>query len=770
MSEFDYHEAAERLCRWEAERKAAGKRAPASPQRPNLVSLEQVERETGIARHRYSRQHQRLRKLLDQIVVRLGGFEREWDRAAFATGEVHLQLCKSLCMKRYERHCAEVSEYFEPRRLDLERLFAVLVKRSDGGLAAPARPALEALREAITSKQVRDGERLASYVDAALETVAEEEQRSGLPEIFSDRLCLLLGQAGLSRSQAASMIGVVQGTFNSWCSGIKQPDRSAWPKVSALEELLGVAAGTLLDVITPGRLGAGRIGRDLFPESLRAEGHAPLRSEISRQMPDEFFERPVREQMKLLAQKAEQIDAKSQRRRAWYDLRHDRYALTEFPANLKAEWQAFVAYKQGHTNLFTSSGSPVLADKRWRRTTTINTNRARIAGYLGFLIDHAPDALRVAREDASLVHLADAEAVLAFLRFKERRSAHYMGQGRLTPTDIDLVTLAAALLSPLDGFLRLDPRYRSSMLSSRPADQTTLSSHDQQRQLDDVCNKRLDDLKRLEKSFRGRTSNAAAHRAKLDPLLSLPMPLEQFYDRLAVFQSEMARMDQGRIGYWRATRSAALLHILAQFPSRRSMLVDFDYLPDNSGHLLFEKDCWYFLVPVEMFKNDEAERFRGMTHVQIDIIDVHDAYAMIEAYVKTGRDKLLRGTDSDALFVSTRENPRFGEQTIDNLFQALLARLMGPKAGANLHLPGFETMTIHGMRDLVATATLKASGNYLTAADAILDSEATVRRAYVRYNPSDRAQALKDAMRRARGEGKGNNPDKGENSDDGDDT
>ena len=758
MSELDHQQAVDILLAWETERKGLGKRAPASPQRPNLLSLERVEQETGIPRYRYARQHQRLRKLLDEIVERLGGVELEWDRAAFATGEVHLQLCKALCMKRYEQDCAEAGEYFEAKRLDIERLFAILVKRSDAGLAAPARPALEALREAIAHKEIRDGHRLASYVDTALEIVTSEEQRAALPDNFSDRLCLVTGRAGLSRTQAAIMIDVVQGTFNSWCSGAKQPDRSAWPKISALEALLELDPGTLVDLITPGRLGVGRIGRDLFPETLRGEDHARFRSEISRQMPDDFFERPIREQMQMLSQKAEQLQAAARKSQAWYDLRHDVYRLADFSPALESEWQALVAFKKGRTNLLTDSGGPVLAHNLWRKPSTITSYHDRIAGYFGFLVNHAPEAFRIAREEASLLQLANTGAILAFLRFKEQRSADYTGEGRLTPTDIDLITLAASLLSPLDGFLRFEPGYRAPLLAWRstmmPGDDLPTSERTG-RDHQEICNRLLDDLKRLENSFRGRTSNSAEHRARLEPLLSMPTPLMAFYDRLVLFQTEMQRLDPGRIGYWRAVRSAALLHILAQFPARRSMLVALDYRPDNSGHLRFENGRWFLRVPVETFKNDQAERFAGMTEEQIELDDVHGAYEIIGAYVNKARGHLLRGARSDALFVSTRKNPRYSPQVLDNLFQALIARLFGPGAGVDLHLPGFKTMTIHGMRDLVATATLKASGSYQTAADAILDSESTVRRAYARYKPSDRVQALKDAVRRARGDNDG---------------
>jgi hypothetical protein len=61
------------------------------------------------------------------------------------------------------------------------------------------------------------------------------------------------------------MIGVVQGTFNPWCSGAKQPDQSAWPNISALEALLELDGGTLLDLITPGGRACGALAAICSP-------------------------------------------------------------------------------------------------------------------------------------------------------------------------------------------------------------------------------------------------------------------------------------------------------------------------------------------------------------------------------------------------------------------------------------------------------------------------------------------------------------------------
>ena len=764
MSQFDHQQAVARLEAWAAERARQGKRAPASPQRPDLLSLHTVEAETGISRLRFNRPHQRLRQLLERLVERLGGLELEWDKESFETGEVHLQLARALCMKHYERECAEAGDYFEPCRLALERLFLMAAKRSRAGLAAPARPALVELAASIGAGAVRNGEPLRPYVETALALVAKEEQRTGLPEAFPDRLCLLVARAGLSRSQAAASIGVVQGTFNSWCTGIKAPDKSFWPKIAELESLLGLETGTLLDVIAPRRPGAGRIDKGLFPPALRGEDQARRRAEIARQMPEDFFDRPIAEQMHLLALTAERLDEDASHRRGWYELRQSSYALAPFPAALEVEWQDLLAFKEGRSQLEGDDGRPVAVDKLWRKRSTVVTNQVRIAQYLGFLVGHAPEPLRIEREAASLLQLSDAAALLGFLRFKQQRQSQFTGSARITKTDLDLLTLGAALLSPQDGFLRLDKRFEAGLLALRgrfgmlapPAD---LPEAERRRRDDqdrhDICNRLLDDIKRIERSFRGRTSNSATHRARLEPLLSQEAPLQQFYERLAVLDAELERLDPARIGYWRAVRSLALLHILAQFPARRSMLVELDYRPDNSGHLRFADEKWFFIIPVAMFKNDLAQHFSGLDEVKIPIDDVHGAYAAIGRYVEAGRQRILRGARSDAIFVSSRDNPRYSPQGIDNLFQALLSRLLGPGGGAPLHLADGFIMTIHGMRDLVATSALKASGDFQTAADAILDSESTVRKAYARYLPADRSPRLKEALRAARGLGSG---------------
>mgnify|MGYP001434136414 CR=1 FL=1 len=755
----DDKEAADILRHWAHERMAQGKRAPASPQRPDLLSLQKVEQETGISRFRYNRAHQPLRQLLDTLVVSLGGLEIEWDRDAFAGDVIHLQLARSLCMKHFEIECAEAGRYFEPDRLMLEKLFTVAAKRNEAGWAAPAQMALAALKQDIERGNVRGGDAFEPYIDTALELVDRQMQRRALPERFADRLDYLVGKSGLSRSQAASRIGVTQGTFNSWCTGAKAPDRSFWPKVMALETLLAIEPGTLVDAIAPRRSGTGRISRSLFPVPLQSAEHAALRSEISRQMPADFFSRPIAEQKRLLVLKYEDLEREASTRRSWYDLRHSTYRLHPFPPALEEEWQKLVRFKTGEILLARDTSGPVAAQKCWRKQTTIATNRDRLAHFFGFLVDHAPPDLRITQDQASLIHLADVRKLFAYLEFKQDRQTRFTGSARLTKTDLDLLTLAAALLSPLDGFLRLDQCYATPFLTWRdrfrmlppdiemPAAERDRRDH---QDLQDICNRLRDDIKRLEASFRGRASNPSSHHARIEPLLSDPAPLQQFYARLTIFQAEMETMDTARIGYWRAVRSLMLLHLVAQFPARRSMLVKLDYRPDNSGHLRQIDGKWVLSVPVDMFKNDQAARFSGLTTIDHEIEDIYGAYAAIALYVEEARWRLLRGKSSDALLVSTYNQPRYSPQALDNLFRALFARLMGPGAGAPLHLPAGFTMTIHGMRDLVATATLKASGDFQIAADAILDSESTVRRTYARYKPSDRMERLKLALNRAR--------------------
>lgn len=764
MSELEYQKAADRLLAWEAERQSQGKRAPASPQRPDLVSLKTVEAETGISSLRYNRSQQRLRVLLEKIVERLGGVEVEWDRAAFATGEIHLELCRALCTIHYERECAESGNWFEETRKILDRLFTMLVRRSAGGAAAPAKPALKELRRAVEKNEIRDGAPLMPYLDTALDLVEAEQKRKALPEGFADRLRLLVGRAGLSRSQAARRINVNQGTFNSWCTGAKMPDRSQWPRIEDLEDLLELKPGTLLDAITPRRPGAGRIESTLYPFALWGEEHAARRAEIARQMPPDFFERPLKERMELLALAATRIEDEKGMRQSWYDVRHHKYKLDPFPAGLESEWTALVDYKSGRTELSDRTGAPILANKMWCKESTLLTYHARIAGYLGFRVDQAPPDLQVQKGQASLLHLADAEALLVFLKFKHARAEAHGGVGRITKSDLNLLTLAGALLSPLDGFLRFSPPFREGFLAQRqrfgmvsPSEDLPVAERQRrdEQDLSDICDRLLTDIKRVETSFRGRARNNAEHRARMEPLLSLPMPLQQFYAGIEAFQAQLEMLDETKIGYWRTVRAATLLHLLAQHPMRRSMLAALNYLPDNSGHLRYGDKTWYFIIPVDMFKNASARQFEGLSEVRLDIEDVHGAYEIINLYISEGRATILRGASSDALFVSTQKSPRFSAQALDNLFQALFTKLTGPSAGQGLHIPGMRTMPIHGMRDLIATAILKASGSYQTAADSILDSESTLRRAYARYKPSDRLVNLKAAIRRARGEADG---------------
>lgn len=769
---MSFEEVRDRLLAWEAERASAGKRAPSSKQRPDKISLERVEAETGVPRNRYSRSHQPLRKLLNTIIARLGGLEVEWEPERYAGEHVHLFLLKSLMSDRYAAECQERGEYFEPVRQVIDRMTGILIKRA-GDDSCLARGALISMRESIEYGEIRNGDAFMPYIETALALVEEEERRTALPEALPERLCLCLGRAGLSRGQAAQRIGVNQGTFNSWCAGTKSPDKSFYPSLQKLEALLELDPGTFIHAIRPGRMTAGRFRAALFPPELQGSEHAPLRSEIGRRMAPDFFEQPLDEQMRRIAQAAETIAKETEEKRGWFDVRQDSYKLGQFGSSLQSEWGAIVSFKTGQSHLKGPAGEMIFAQSNWRTEDTIETNHAQIAAVAGYLVDHAPEALRVERDSVSIIDLLNPEVLLGFLKFKAERQIRARGAPCITETDIDKCSNFASHLSIVDGAIRHDRRYLPKVLALRERYRLPLPDPDLDEQarerldirdFNEICDRLFDDIKRVERAFRGKKSNSKEHHDHMEFLLSLTRPLEAVYERLDQFTAEMNAMNKQTHGYWRAVRACALLHLLAQAPLRPATIVQLDYRTDNNGHLRRRGGGWVLVIPVKLLKNGlTAGRFKDGADAIIELEDTHGAYAALELYVAEARRHLLKGSRSDALFVATPRNPRYNEPRLANVFRALSTKLFGPGAGPEFGLEGFRAFSAHGMRDVVATAVLKKTGSFDLAGDAILDAAETVRHVYGRWRPKDRARDLKAAMRAARGErpdkqGKGRGP------------
>ena len=751
-------EAKATLLAWETQRRNAGKKAPASPQRPNCLSLAQVEKETGIPRNRYDRDGKELRRWLMGIVERLGGIEVEWDRSQFEQKGVHLHLVRGLCSEHYQRRCNDLATPYRNVRPILERLFHILFNRADAkDGAVPARPALVAFREAIARGEVVKGESFLPYVETALELLAKEEKRTGLPEAFPQRLDHVVRLAGLSRTKAAQRIGVVPATFNSWCSGAKAPDQSFFPAISRLEALLDLEPETLTSVIRKGVMSAGRFRSELFPYHLRGDTHAAFRSEVGRQMPKNFFELPLNAQIDLIDEKIRTLEAAALKKRAWYEIRQDSYALDPFPPELKKEWLELLKFKSGQLVLRDDQDRPMFAAKHWNTSDTIRTNLARIAGYLGYLVKHAPDEMRREPDRLTLLDLCDHSAMLAFLRWKAERQAPYRdGEHRITKTDLDLITTAAALLSPDDGFLRYHPRYREPLLLLRgrfglpPVLGNTREEQDYRATQDRhvICNRLWADLKAIEGGYRYRTSSSKEHQSRLNIVLDRERPLEDLYGFIQDKQTQLQNMKQDTAGYYRGLRACALLHLLAQHPLRRSTVVRLDYRYDNTGNLRCIDDQWELDIPTAWFKNANSERFEGLDRVTLPLEDVHGAHEIFKLYIGHARDELLGGTRSNALFVSTPKNPRYSRQGLDNLFRGMTASFVSTLLPDE---PNSKTLSVHDVRDVVATSVIKVSGSFELAADAILDAPSTVRRAYAQWHHKDRERERKAALERARG-------------------
>ena len=537
----------------------------------------------------------------------------------------------------------------------------------------------------------------------------------------------------------------------------KTPDRSSLPVLCRIEAYLKLPSETLTSVWTSGRVAKGKVAKRYFPGDYQDADSDRTRAEIAKFLPDDFTGRSEAHQQSAMTEAVAQFEKKRSDGRKWASIRSAGYALPceYWPAQLKEQWRKVVDFKVNGAAIENYKGDEIRAERSWRESTA-KIHEQRLALFFGFIANHSSDHLKISIERLDLTLLLSREMIEAYFKFKQDRAKEYGNTPRITQTDLDLVTFAAAMLSPHDGFLRMQWKYLGAIgklsnqirFANRGADKpwTSVASYDE---ANAFAEDSLQALKSYERSFRGRDKFNHEHGDRLKDFLGLPKPLSAAYEGLQRHDDDILKSDPSKSSYHRGFRMSVLLHIALQCGFRVGTFVKLTYREDQTGNLRRDGDGWVVAVEPEILKNGNAStNFHGGKGFTRKLSDINGCFAMLEEYITVSRPALLDGSASDKLLINTSKKPDYKPVILDALVRMKTSRLFGEGAGDH-RIGSVEKFPLHGFRDILATSVLKQTRDYQSAADAIGDSVEITKKHYSRWQLAERLEDMSSVLEQA---------------------
>ena len=480
--------------------------------------------------------------------------------------------------------------------------------------------------------------------------------------------------SGLSLKKLASQSGVSVSSLKRWLAG-SIPTHRSLPTLRRLERFLALPAGALVDL---------------------------LANSSHRKAQDEGEDAIAFRQN--LAKRVKQP-----------------YRLKAIPEQLRKEWMEFVTYKtapilfgilRSRTGQWTPSRQTPTESKkkRWYALTqsgefipTADIAWERVVLFFGWMenIELKPAGL-----DHSLAQFADLECVQRYLQWTIQRSNNKIHGGH-----VSLVNFILSLVHPVTGYLTQKPELRAALDNDMSAEDWTNS-----------CEKTFRALKAVKSDLSKSATRARDPNEPVKHVISLDNPLVAMQDMVARMKADRPTPGTSQEAIW--SRDLVTIRLLMCSPLRLGNIRDLTYRADNSGNLYKSGDDWSLRIDAEVFKNRNGAA-KGQTY---DITLDPSIRADLERYLKIHRPQLLRGRKAnDFLFVSSDTNIDGPWENMGRRIQTLTKRYL-------MRCPGVGP---HVVRHIIATAIVKQSGDFTTAALVLHDREDTVRKNYSHLRPED---------------------------------
>ncbi len=482
---------------------------------------------------------------------------------------------------------------------------------------------------------------------------------------------------GISLKIVAKQAAVPYSSLTKWRSG-KLPTGRSLPALRRLERFLAMQPGQLTDFVAPSRTA---------PQT----SSPPLAN-------------PYRERLKKQ--------------------RAAPYRLASVSAPLKEQWGEFLAYKtspllfdlqrseKGLWSISPLKPGATKMEKLWYARTdedsfvpTAEISWGFVTAFLGWL--SLQDGW--AEETLTLSLFTDLGLVNRYLGWYLKQAGGKFNGGHLR-----FVSFVLSLVHPRTGYLTQRPELRSCLKGDISAELWT-----------DRCSAVYTKLKEHKKVIQKTLTKSRDPDTPVSAVLALENPMLALNDMRCRIRA--LRPTSGTITEALRARDLLLIGLMMCSPLRAKNLKHLTYRADNTGNLRLAPDgTWQVEIVKEHFKNRDGAASKRKYRIDLD----PTVYGDIESYLRAFRPMLLRGdaSASDYLFVSSKAcNGNGPWDHLNRRIESLTAKFL-------MQCPGVGPQAV---RHIVATAIVKAAGEYNTAALVLHDEEETVKTAYAHLLPED---------------------------------
>lgn len=506
--------------------------------------------------------------------------------------------------------------------------------------------------------------------------------RLRLERQFSKTLRAKIKAAGLSQADAAKLSGVPLPTLQGWLKGVR-PSRAALSALQAVADVLQTPVGDFLQFVRR------TLARDLPP---------PEKDKYSRHL--------------------------SKCRQLKYRLQ-----LSEVTDSLRQEWERYMAHQVGEDRTYRRGELNGWRKKEWDHdrgtklkwfesyhgmyVPSANANWGHLQRLVGFVrLAKSHGGMEV---DPALCQtmawFAQPNAVRAHLEWLERRA----GENNTGVRNFRQVVHSLVVRDI--GWLRQQPEMMERLPERfRAAD------------WDALCDETIAICKAHSNKKVVLTRNALR---SLRPLLAIDDPLDPLYDAIEELCHDAEAFPRGSIVAARSLRNAALMALLLTVPLRLETVIQLTIGP--GGHLDIRDGELFLDIPESLLKNGTKRGPLVIDGLQSELVDV------IGRYIELARPQLLKGKESDRLFVSSRGYMWTEASTaLEQFTRRYLHQYMNGKG-----------LCMHSFRHLVASRYLKLHPDQYEGVAVILhDNLQTVLDIYAPKDPTGAFQ--RNAQRRGR--------------------
>lgn len=574
-------------------------------------------------------------------------------------------------------------------------------------------------------------------------------KEQSLPDDFHSTLVNLIDRSGLSLSIISNLIEVYYDTLWAWYKGDKSPSVRSLPRVSRMESLFRLPAGTLINKLRRSHWGW-QVKPSQLPDLLRRNRTLDYR--VCRLLPNDFCELSAELQHEIFESvSAGLVGGDDPYARKLAELQKLPYKLERWPARLENEFDLLASFK--------TADRPPLGMKRntkWRPVTRdkIHQDLAYFFGAL-CLPSKAADArmrgLSVPASSLTVALIACPLLVDWYVRFRCEVRSSYTGWV------VGFLQNIASMLAAGTGWLRQQPQL-ASRLRIVSCGQTELVSPElivrAREDWDRICDAAVKYYRDLRVELKPLIEVGRDPFRRIGGILDMKDPMNAFEPFVHSMKSEIPDRETQPLLHHVAVRNCVLVGLLALTGLRRNTLSRLDYTGRASGHLTLRDGRYLLKIPRAFFKREDSSYFgprNARTDYLMELPEALGITSLLSEYLNVSRPFLLSechpGCEEQPLFVNARAKcARMSAVRISTIYTAATEKHLAENKWRGTGIPQVGRHGPHSARHIRGTAVVKKTGSFQMAADANQQAELTARMHYARFSPEDRNRRVNSLL------------------------